>query len=322
MSATTVAQPHEHARTASTYRHEALLWDHLDAFLALAVPFVQEAVTAGQPVLLALTDTLWLPLREELGTAADLTLHVDMTELGGNPGRIIPAWLDFVRRHGTPGVELRGIGEPIWVGRRPVEVSEGQLHEALLNAALTPSTPLWLLCPYDASRLDPEVLAEARRSHPTVGDGVEATASSVYAGETHPWTLSEQPLPPPRGPVEHTTFHHGGLAEIRRMVARHATSAGLEGRRIEDLVLAVNELAANSVDHGPGHGEVLAWREDGALMIEVRDTGRLASLLAGRVTPEPGQLRGRGLWLVHHLSDLVQIRTGPGGTAVRVHSWL
>ncbi|WP_250445675.1 sensor histidine kinase [Actinotalea sp. C106] len=322
MSATTVAWPHDHARAAATYRHEALLWDHLDTFLGLAAPFVREAVTVGQPVLLALTDSLWLPLREELGAAADLTLHVDMTELGGNPGRIIPAWLDFVRRHAAPGVELRGIGEPVWVGRRPVEVNEGQVHEALLNAALAPSTPLWMLCPYDASRLDPEILAEACRSHPSVGYGVEATPSAAYGGEAHPWTLSEQPLPPPRGPVEHVTFHHGGLAEVRRTVARHAAAAGLEGRRAEDLVLAVNELAANSIDHGPGHGVVLAWREDDVLMVEVRDTGRLASLLVGRVTPEPDQLRGRGLWLVHRLSDLVQVRTGPDGTAIRVLTWL
>ena len=44
---------------------------------------------------------------------------------------------------------------------------ECQLHEALLNVAVEPQIPFWLLCPYDAERLDDSVLAEAYRSHPT-----------------------------------------------------------------------------------------------------------------------------------------------------------
>jgi hypothetical protein len=36
------------------------------------------------------------------------------------------------------------------------------------------------------------------------------------------------------------------------------------------------------------------------------------------VWPEPGELDGRGLWLANQLCDLVQIRSGAGGTRVRL----
>jgi hypothetical protein len=38
----------------------------------------------------------------------------------------------------------------------------------------------------------------------------------------------------------------------------------------------------------------------------------------GRRRPTSRQLHGRGLWLVQQLCDLVQVRTEPGGTVVRV----
>jgi hypothetical protein len=50
----------------------------------------------------------------------------------------------------------------------------------------------------------------------------------------------------------------------------------------------------------------------------VRDRGTVVDPLAGRVRPPPGADRGRGLWLANQLSDLVQIRATPEGTAVRV----
>ena len=48
------------------------------------------------------------------------------------------------------------------------------------------------------------------------------------------------------------------------------------------------------------------------------DRGRISDPLAGRARPEPTQLSGRGLWIVNQLCDLVQIRSGPGGSVVRI----
>jgi anti-sigma regulatory factor (Ser/Thr protein kinase) len=92
--------------------------------------------------------------------------------------------------------------------------------------------------------------------------------------------------------------------------------------RVEDLTMAVNELAANSIDHGGGGGVLRWWIEPGALLCEVQDAGRIADPLVGRRTPRLDQPRGRGVWMVHQLCDLVQIRSSAAGTVVRVHSWL
>ena len=92
-------------------------------------------------------------LRDALGAAADEVRLVDMGELGANPARIIPAWREFTDEHAEGGRPVRGIGEPVWAGRRGSELAESQLHEALLNTAVAAETPLWLLCPYDADGL-------------------------------------------------------------------------------------------------------------------------------------------------------------------------
>ena len=82
-------------------------------------------------------------------------------------------------------------------------------------------------------------------------------------------------------------------------------------------MLAVHELASNSILHGGGIGVVRAWHDDGAAVCEVRDRGRFDDLLAGRTTPAADQLGGWGLWIANHACDLVE-RTGPAGTTVRV----
>jgi anti-sigma regulatory factor (Ser/Thr protein kinase) len=93
----------------------------------------------------------------------------------------------------------------------------------------------------------------------------------------------------------------------------------LAAHRVMDVELAVNELAANSLTHGGGAGDLRIWTQDAYLIYEVRDTGFISDPLVGRrpVTPDlPG---GRGVLLVNQLSDLVRMHTKPGGTTVRAH---
>jgi anti-sigma regulatory factor (Ser/Thr protein kinase) len=103
------------------------------------------------------------------------------------------------------------------------------------------------------------------------------------------------------------------------MVQAWARSAGVKAARAEDLVLAVNELATNSIRHGGGRGVVRAWREPDAFVCEVRDEGRIDDPLAGRATPDDVRKSARGLWLVNQLCDLVQLRSLRDGCAVRLH---
>ena len=142
-------------RTHDGYRHEAFFWDGDDQFLAGTVPFIREGLGAGQPVMVAVTPGRLDLLRDALDGDAAQVRFVDMARLGANPARIIPAWRLFTDQH--PGQPVRGIGEPIWKGRRLAELAECQMHEALLNLAVDADTPLWLMCPYDTATL-PDVL--------------------------------------------------------------------------------------------------------------------------------------------------------------------
>ncbi|WP_298459239.1 sensor histidine kinase [uncultured Cellulomonas sp.] len=311
----------------AAYRHEAVLFDGTDEFLQRAVPFVRDGVGGGESVFAALVDARWGPLREALGDAADRVHRVDMPALARNPARIFPALRDLVVRNAAERRPVRGIGELTYPGRRSPEVAECQVHESLLNVAVPPQTPLWLLCPYDVSVLDGPLLDDVHCAHPAVthpdGSPVpHGPHATPCHGPEHAGDLWRRPLPPADPAAQALTFHRGDLGRIRAVVRGWATASGLSRDRTQDLTLAVNELAANSLDHGGGRGVLRLWTDPGALVCEVADTGRLDDVMVGRVAPVDGQVRGRGVWMVNQLCDLVQIRSTAGGTVVRVHSWV
>jgi anti-sigma regulatory factor (Ser/Thr protein kinase) len=129
-------------------------------------------------------------------------------------------------------------------------------------------------------------------------------------------------LPVPKGRVRELGFGAGDLAELRHAIADWARANALAAERTDELVLAVDELASNSIRHGGGAGTLRWWREDDALLCEVRDEGWIRAPLVGHVRPGSDARCSRGLWLVNQLCDLVQIRSAPAGSAVRVHKRL
>ena len=109
---------------------------------------------------------------------------------------------------------------------------------------------------------------------------------------------------------------------MRQFVSQWASTERLDSVRTDDLVLAVNELATNSIRYGGGRGDLYVWREGDTLLCEVRDAGHLRDIDPERELARPEQSSGRGLWLVEHLCELVEIRSSQAGTAIRVHKQL
>ncbi|MET1007244.1 MAG: sensor histidine kinase, partial [Propionibacteriaceae bacterium] len=240
--------------------------------------------------------------------------------LGRNPARIIPAWRAFLDDHSAQGRPARGIGEPIWAGRRPEEVAESQLHEALLNVAVEPDTPFWLICPYDVSRLDPEVIEEAYRSHPAVVTGAEYRGSHLYGGRAHVDLVFSSELPELDGRLDEVTFSMTDVHQLAPFVTRIATLAGAKPDKSADLALAVQELAASSLQRGARAGQVRILTRNDALICEVKDEVVVHDPMTGRkATPKTQRT---GLWIANQLCDLVQLRSTANGTTVRVHHWL
>jgi anti-sigma regulatory factor (Ser/Thr protein kinase) len=292
------------------FQHWALFYAGAEEFLTATLPFVSDAARREEPVLVAVTQPRERALKAELGELAPLVQFADMETLGRNPARIIPAWRRFVEDHGGPGRPVRGVGEPIWAGRSNAELAECRRHEALLNLAFA-DAPAWeLLCPYDTSTLDEQTLQAACHTHPHVLDAHgPLRPSDCYVTPEHAPAPFSGSLPEPDNATFQMRFGRERLSIVRQMVVHQASAAGLAPERTSDLVLAVNELAANSVNYGGGGGTLRIWRSDATLVCEVRDAGRLHDPLAGRCNPTPTQLSGRGLWLANQLCDLVQIRS-------------
>lgn len=296
------------------FRHDALLYHGPEGFHAAVTAFVTEAIEADEPVLVVASGQKIERLREEV---VDARVELaDMDEVGRNPARIIPAWRAFLDAH--PGTAVRGVGEPISPSRDADELVECQHHESLLNDAFSDAAGFWLRCPYDTSALPPDVIAEARRSHPVVVDRIsDATTRGAYR-ESEAVGMLQGPLPEPDAMPVAFTLRPGRLADLRAFVRRRATAAGLTAARVSDLVLAANEVASNSLMYGGGDASVRMWRS-GTVVCEVRDNGVMQDPLVGRRRPGLDEHDTRGMWIVNQVCDLVQVRSSSDGTVVRLH---
>jgi len=116
-----------------------------------------------------------------------------------------------------------------------------------------------------------------------------------------------------------TVFDQETVRDLRKQVAAAVAAAGFGPDRTDDFALAVNEAMTNSVRHAGGSGEIAFWIERGTFLCEVRDRGHIDDPLIGTIPPPPEQLDGRGLWIMNHLCDLVQIRPTADGQVVRLH---
>jgi anti-sigma regulatory factor (Ser/Thr protein kinase) len=109
------------------------------------------------------------------------------------------------------------------------------------------------------------------------------------------------------------------LSEVRALAGKQARSAGLPEDRVVDFVIAVSELAANTVRHARSPGSMAIWRSDGEVICEIRDAGVIADPRAGRRPPPANANGGHGLWLVHQVCDRVELSSGTEGTVIRLH---
>ncbi|MFD9725600.1 anti-sigma factor RsbA family regulatory protein [Streptomyces sp. NPDC059072] len=299
--------------------HPALFYRDRTEYLAGVGRFIHTALAADEPVLVAVPGPRLDVLRESLGTgaAAEVT-WADMTRWGRNPGRILAALRDFADRH--EGRPARIVGEPIWPGRTRAEVLEATRHEALINTAFA-GRRATVLCPYDVVGLPTAVVADARRTHPTLIEKGEDRLSEAYVDASVVCADCDRPLPEPAGVGPGLEYAHGQLGEVREYTETWARGTALGAARRGDLVLAVSEAAANSLSHGGGKGTLRLWNSAAAgVVAEIRDGGRLSDPLAGRRRPSLASPHGgRGLWMIHQLCDLVEIRASADSLTLRLH---
>lgn len=302
------------------YRHELYPYRSREEFVEGTVGFIREALDGGEAVVVAVPDDKVSLLRAEVPGDDREVRYVDTSRLAHHPGRLIGAWQEWIKEHAERGRPVRGIGESPWAeARSPAEVEELRYHEWLLNRAFARGPAWWLLCPYDLTGKG-AALERMARCHPEIRAEGRSTPSAGFDPHA-PFDFA--PLTRPCDPYEEFVYTSGDLPALREKITACAETLGLGGGRLRELHLAATEVATNSIRHGGGHGVLRTWSEDHRLVCEFRDAGYIDDPLAGRARPDSAQVGGRGLWLVHQLCDLVEIRsTRETGTTIRLHTQL
>lgn len=294
--------------------HEAMLYRGDAEFVSGVVGQIRAALAADQPVLVELPGARGDLIRDALGTDAHSVRFGDMADHGRNPGRIIPGVMhDFVVGHLDRRVVI--IAESTWATRSAPEYAACVEHEALTNLAFA-EQQVSIQCPYNLTDLPEHAVADAERTHPTLWQHGARRVSTAYT-EPHAVVDSIAALQPPT-PARARRLDYTLVSQARHAATEWGRRAGLPEDRLTDLIIAVSEVGGNSVAH-TGHGGSLLWWQNGdSLVYEMRDGGHIQNLLAGRVPPPPEAETGRGLLMVNLLCDLVQVKTGPSGTAIRL----
>lgn len=109
------------------------------------------------------------------------------------------------------------------------------------------------------------------------------------------------------------------LSEVRALAEKHARMAGLQDARVVDFVIAVSEVAANTVRHARSAGSMEIWYDADEIVCEIHDQGVIADPHAGSEPPSADATGGHGLWLVRQVCDRVELRSDKSGTTVRMH---
>ena len=103
------------------------------------------------------------------------------------------------------------------------------------------------------------------------------------------------PEPPSRGlplpvPANDAVYHtyRSDLSQVRALVLQQARKAGLTEGRASDLVLAVSEVAANTLRHTRSSGTLAIWHDDDEVVCEIHDEG-IDHRSAGRAGASPAR---------------------------------
>jgi anti-sigma regulatory factor (Ser/Thr protein kinase) len=309
------------APTGTGYVHEIGFYSSDQEFHDLIVPFALGGLEAGDALVFAYDEYKMRLLRDWL--PADLAITY-VTDAGAyaTPAKALGSWRELIEQQvaaGAPRVRIAGnvphpgYGQPY---------SGWDRYEAAIDRALG-DLPVWAPCLYDTRIAPPEVLETALRLHHHVLDR-DGTCRPVDGYDAV--TGFTDFLPVPADALEQTTptleLVDPLLADVRAAL-RRVLAGRQQADRVDELILAVSEAAANGFLHGRPPVTIRAWVTSERVVVHVRDEGNgptdpLVGLLHDAERPEGG----RGLWLAHLLDLDVALITDGDGFTVRFRTEL
>ncbi|WP_434597049.1 anti-sigma factor RsbA family regulatory protein [Streptomyces sp. A5-4] len=306
--------------------HHACLYDSDEAFVAMALPFVEAGLVAGEPVLAATTPANIELLRDALGARAHALDTAESAYFGRRPVERVSAFLRYWNHRKVPGRQMRIIAEPLWAGKSTRQVAEWKRMESGLNVLLA-DADLWMICPYDTRTVPAAVAEAASATHPGQVVGAEVMSCDAYVDPDAYAVAGDAPLPEPpagaarlQGPVT--------PAAVRRFVRNRAQGAGLAGARLAMAEIVANEALTYLLQCGQqgarpdeaAGARVCAWEEPGILTWDLFATERSAAPAAWAGFAPPGAAAGPddGLWLIRNLCESVEVRSVDGRLRMRL----
>jgi len=277
------------------------------------LPALRAGVDAGSPVVLACSPALRDGLRP--GLAADAVHVVDPDALAGRAPDALAGYTSLLDRFGVGGSRLQLVTDSQC--QATAGVVAWLQTEALLNHVLA-DRAVDHYCVLDPAQLG-DHLGTALACHPGV---LAAGATAANPGWREPaevlrslWT-DPGPDPvestPPTLQVEDVT----SMRELRRALTASLADGPLDPDEAEDLVLAIDEVAANAAEHGVPPVDVRLWITEQRVLCTVADRGPgFEEPLAG-YGPAHGHdlsVGGMGLWLARRAVDRMTTSPLPDG---------
>ena len=303
------------ADMASPFRHAAAIYGTDEEFLSAVVPFVEDALAHDHPLIVALSLPQQALLTATVGSPPGVVLR-PRDEHYAHPVSAVRDNRELFESHLRAGASrVRLLGD--LPRGRPMTWRGWARYEALCNRHLA-DLPVSALCTYDRRNTSDEVLADVRRLHSMLAtvDGDQTHNADYVEPESFLDDWSSTAVDPLESGEPAVTLTDPTPSDGRRAVARVAAGAGVDP---EGIVGAVSEVLANAHVHGQPPVMFRAWSTDGRVVATVTDAGPGPSdPFSGLLAPDLEATRGRGLWIAHHLCDLVSISSGPDGCLVRL----
>lgn len=306
------------ARGYAGHFHEAGFYSSDAEFRALIVPFAEEGIAAGEPVIIGYDDRKNSLLRSWLTDPSDVEFIAD-GGLYASPARAIATYRRLFEFH-----LAMGAGQIRIAGDVPHPGNGGRFegwdrYECAVNTVWQ-DFPVWGLCLYDTTTAPTAVLDVVRRTHPRIvspGGDRHPSGGYQHTAGFQGLAVAPDPLEQAKPVIELTG---GSPAEVRRALAQAGRGLVREAV-LDDLLSGTSEAVNNALLHGRVPVSVRIWAAPGGIVVRVHDSGPgPADRLAGLIPPADGAGYGLGLWLAHQLDIDVALIYEDHGFTVRLRA--
>jgi anti-sigma regulatory factor (Ser/Thr protein kinase) len=295
------------------FAHEGFTFGTDRELLDRVLPFAEEGLSRGEPVLVVAGERVRSLLADALGDDVGRLTTFAAAETWWRGGHdTLHAYDRDLRVLRATAPSWRLAAEPVWLADD--DGREWSRFEAVANRCYA-ELPYYSLCLHDTQRLPAAVLANVARTHPLTWGGDAPVPAPAYE-DPRQFLRSVQPA-----------WHEqpADAAVARAVTAKEARLTVLswvpEGwdARAADVVLATHELVTNSL-RVAAFAELATWSEGDRLIVEVADEGPgLPDETFGYVPPDPDPEGARGMWLAWSLADDAAVRSGGAGTRIRLY---